>query len=423
MFIKRDYSRSFFSRSSNRRRTISTRVIFLFGTLVGVMLVFVASNFEDLQMKALEMVGIIPTPTPLPSDLATIGANLMRVGDIQGAADLFERALEHRPENIDYLHEYGQVLIEMGDDARAVETADQILALNPGDPRGYALKAKALVWGGSATAAIPVALAGISIAPSYAPLYSALARAYTNSGEYLDGVDAGLTAVETDPGDVEARRSYAYALSWVARYDEAIDQLETALALDPNNVATHLELAVQYLAQNRDQDAIDLYDRVLAIQPRNAVAMLRLCETYSKIGQFERAIGYCEDAVTANPDYTQAYYQLGILRYNRPAVPGGAPDFAGALEAFRRCSELNPASLECKYRMGLAYYYLDDCASAWTILQDSLVMAQGVANAETALRNIREGLIAIGQKCPEYGALAPPTLTPEFEITPETSGS
>lgn len=422
MYVKRDYSSPFFSRRT-RRRTISPRVIFLFGTLIGALLVYVVANFEDLQTSALAVVGIAPTPTPLPGDLATVGANLMRAGNIQAAAELFERALEQRPENVDYLHEYGQVLIEMDQETLAVEIADQILQLSPADPRGYALKARALVWGDNATAAIPVALEGITTAPGYTPLYSALARAYTNAGQYADGVDAGLLAVESDPGDVDARRSYAYSLSWFGRNDEAIDQLETALALDPNNIATHLELAVQYLAQNRDQEAVELYERVLAVQPRNAVASLRLCETYSKIGQFERAIGFCEDAIVYNPAYTQAYYQLGILRYNRPASSDGTPNFAAARDAFQRCTELNPASLDCKYRLGLSYYYLNDCGTAWDVLQESLVMAQGLSNSDTAIAHIREGLIAIGQKCPEYGALSPPTNTPDFEVTPEAGAA
>lgn len=422
MQIKRDYSRPLFGQQKQRRSY--GRLLFFFGMFIGVMLVYVSANFEDLREEALDMVGLAPTPTPLPSDLATIATNLVIAGDLDEAADLFERALEQRPDSIDYMHEYGQLLIDTGDYERANTLADRILELNPAEVRGYALKSRALVWAGSPTSAIPVALTGLDISPGYAPLYSVLARAYANTGQYANGVEHGELAIQADPGDVDARRSYAYALSWVAANDQAIEQLETAMSLDPTEIDTYFELALQYLAQNRDQDAIDLYDRVLAVQPRNARAMLRLCETYRKVGQFERAIGYCEDAVNADPNYAQAYYQLGILRYNRPAAPGQLPNFQGAMEAFQACTELNPASLDCKYRLGLSYYYLDDCANAWEILQDSLVMAQGIANPGNAPDHIREGLIAIGQKCPEYGSGLPAAPTLEApETTPEVEGS
>lgn len=419
MQIKRDYSRPLFGQQKPRRSY--GRLLFFFGMLIGVMLVYVSTNFEDLREQALDAVGLAPTPTPLPSDLATIAANLVIAGDLDEAANLFEQALEQRPDNIDYLHEYGQLLIDQGDYIRAEAMADRILELDPAEVRGYALKARAQVWAGNPTSAIPVALAGLDITPGYAPLYSALARAYANTGQYGNGVENGALAIQADPGDVDARRSYAYALSWVAANDQAIEQLETALSLDQTVIDTYFELALQYLAQNRDQDAIDLYDRVLALQPRNARAMLRLCETYRKVGQFERAIGYCEDAVSADPEYAQAYYQLGILRYNRPAAPGQLPNFQGAMEAFQACTELNPASLDCKYRLGLSYYYLDDCDTAWDILQESLVMAQGISNAGSALDHIREGLIAIGQKCPEYSSGLPANPSPE--TTPEVEGS
>ena len=93
-------------------------------------------------------------------------------------------------------------------------------------------------------------------------------------------------------------------------------------------------------------DAIAIYDRVLAVQPRNAKAMLRLCEVYRKVGEFERALGYCQDAVQADPAYTQAYLQLGSLLYNRL-------DFAGALSAYDQCFANDPNNLECQFRRGL----------------------------------------------------------------------
>lgn len=432
MQIKRDYSQPFFTKSPKPRRN-RRPLLFVFGVFIGSLLVFLLVNGEQVQDTALDMLGMSPTATPLPSDLATFATNLVLMGDLQQAADLFAAAVAQRPDNIDYLHEYGQLLIDMDEQLQALEIADQILELDPADPRGYALKARALVWDGNPTAAIPIATSGLDIAPDYAPLYAVLARAYANVGQYADGVAMGEKAIEIDPANVDARRSYAYALSWISANDQAITQLETALILDPNQISTHFELALQYLAQNRDQEAIDLYDRVLALQPRNARAMLRLCEAYRKVGQFERAIGYCEDATNADPTSAQAHYQLGILRYNRSDSPGGAPNFAGALESFSQCSALDPESLECKYRMGLAYHYVGECDLAWETLQESLLMAQARPPSEvvnTANEYIRLGLIAIGQACPQYSSLAPqpdveiteaPEITPEADLNAEAN--
>lgn len=413
MYIRRDYSRPMFTKNANKPSRNYAPMLLFFGILIGGILVFVASNFDKLQEQALEMIGLAPTPTPLPSDLATLATQLFVAGDMVAAADLFERAIAQRPDNIDYLYEYGKLMIDMDNPTRALELSEQIIDVNSNDPRGYALKARALVWIRRSADAVPVALAGLDLNRGYeSPLYSALARAYTDTGKYEEGAEIGLLAVQADPGSSDARRSYAYSLSWVGSTAEAIAQLEAAVRIDPTNIAAHLELALQYLGQNRDQEAIDLYDRILALQPRNGRALLRLCSTYRKIGQFERAIGYCQDAINADPTSIGAYYQLGILQYNQYR-------FQEALDAFQACVNIAPDNLDCTYRLGLSYYYVDNCPMAWDILQDSLLMAQSRSDVETTIGYIREGLIAVGQKCPEFGRRDPTLFTPTPSFIPE----
>lgn len=424
MHIKRDYSRSFFTERRRSPRNY-TRVLFVFGLLIGALLVFVSANFDRLQTQALDMVGMGPTPTPLPGDLASRADQLVANADLEEARGLFEQAIEQRPEDIDYLYEYGDLLIDMDEAGRALELAERIQDITLNDPRGYALKARALVWDGNSSDAIPVALAGLELNAGYeAALHTALARAYTNTGQYEKGVEAGAQAIQAGPSNVDARRAYAYALSWINDREGAIEQLEAAVMLEPSNVPAKMELALQYLAANRDQDAINTYDRVLSIQPRNARALRRLCSTYRKVGQFERALGFCQDAVDANPESVGGWYELGLLQYNNF-------NFEGARESFANCVDLDESSLACKHRLGLTHYYLDNCDEAWDILQESLLMAQTAQgqgqDVSNTINNIREGLQGVGEKCPQYGGgIVTPEGTPEAtpQITPTaTDGS
>lgn len=416
MYIKRDTARSVFREDRRPQRRSLTRLLFLVGLMAGALLVYVSANFDRLQAQAIDALGMGPTPTPLPSDLATLADQLRLEGDLPAARDLFERAIAQRPENVNYLYEYGELLIDLGDPETAITLGDEVIQLAPDDPRGYALKGRAQVWSGRAAQAVPTVLAGLSLEQGFtSPLYAVLARAYTTIGEYEDGVEAGATAVQADPMNADSRRAYAYALSWVSANAEATAQLEAAIVIDPRNIDAHLELALQYLAQDRDQDAINLYDQVLAMQPRNAQALRRLCGAYRKIGEFERAIGYCQDATSADPQSVGAHYELGILQYNRF-------DFEGARASFGACVELDPGSLACKHRLGLTLIYLGECDAAWETLQDSLLMAQVAQsdgqNVSGIVENIQQGLILIGQTCPGYGALAP-TATPDAEATPQ----
>ncbi|TVR24392.1 MAG: tetratricopeptide repeat protein [Anaerolineaceae bacterium] len=412
MYVKRDYQRSFFNKAARPRRHYG-RWLFLLGLLVGGVALYISANFSQLELQAQEFMGTAPTATPLPADLAMLGSQLAVTGDLTQARDLFERAIEQRPNNIAYRYEYGRLMIEMNQPTITREQGEAIISLNADDPRGYALRAMAEVSSGNPNSAIPFALNGLELNAGYeSHLYTALARAYTNSGQYVRGVEAGEMAIISDPTDANARRAYAYALSWVRQNEAAIEQLEAAILLDPNNISAYMELALHYLAQNRDQEAINIYDRVLAIQPRNARAMRRLCGTYRKIGQFERAIGFCEDAVEADPTAQGAWYELGLLQYN-------AYRMESARDSFAACVELDPSSYACKHRLGLAYYYLEECTLAWDTLQDSLLLAQ-IARGQGedvsgVLDNIQVGLQAVTRDCPEYRGLMPSVE----EIEPE----
>ncbi|MDX1991986.1 MAG: tetratricopeptide repeat protein [bacterium] len=414
MQIRRDYNQSFFKRVRKRRDW--SRPLFFLGILMGGVLLFVLANFEDLQVTAMDFMGVLPTPTPFPSQLATEATALIVEGELAAAAALFEQVIAQRPDDVDYLYEYGRLQIDMGDFERALRVAEQALAAGPRDPRGFALQAEALTLSGNPSAAIPVALSGMSMDASFAPLYSALARAYADTGRLAEAIETGLRATELDPLSADARRAYAYALNLSAFRDDATNQLEQAVALDPNHVPAYFELAYQYLAANRDQEAIDLYNIVLSQQPNNARAMLRLCAAYRKVGQFQRALDYCQDAAAADPQSSAAHYEVGRLRYN-------AFDFAGALEAFNACYQLDAANLECNYYRGLAYFYLNDCDNAWQILRESLVVARTRTDTADAVTDIRAGLVAVEQTCPQYSGQSGALLGPEPTADPAGGGS
>jgi superkiller protein 3 len=306
--------------------------------------------------------------------------------------------------------------VELGDYERAIELADRAIQIAPGDPRGYALKTKALVWADQPADAIPVGVAGLEVDSNYAPLYAALARAYTNIGRYQQGLSYGERAVELDPMDADAHRSYAYALIWVGRREDAIAQLEDAIAINPNLTAPYFELAINYLALDQDELAIATYERILSLQPRNARAYLRLCETYFKVGQNSQAQGYCEDALDIDPTYAAAYRQLGMVMYNRR-------NYEGAIENFDKCVENGSTEIQCWYLRGLAHYYLGQCDEAWTILQESLPMAEQLVEKEPIVNAIREGLRLVTVSCPGYTGRALPTPIPPTAIPPTPIGS
>ncbi|HYO88249.1 MAG TPA: tetratricopeptide repeat protein, partial [Candidatus Limnocylindrales bacterium] len=251
MQIHRDYREPFFS--NRRKRRHRWRWIALYVLLLGGFLFFVDSRFNEIQHMTLEAIGMAPEPTPFASELATNAMERFLAGNLLDAADLLRRAVAQQPQNVDYLYEYGRLLLELGQDVpsyytEAVEIGDRAINANPNDPRGYALKTRALDLSGDSANAIPVGQAGLNVDRSFAPLYAALSSAYRAIDRYDTALENAERAIDLDPLDPSSRRIYAYALTWVGRYDDAIDQLEQAVQLNPNLAGPYFELAGLYRA-------------------------------------------------------------------------------------------------------------------------------------------------------------------------------
>lgn len=407
MQIKRDYSQPFF-REPKRHPIRNILVSAILGLLLGLVIL---SQWTTLENTADALMGNAPTPTPLPSELATRAAQLIQVGDLEGAAELMEKVISERPDNPSYLYEYGALLIDIERYEEAYDLGAQIIDLNARDVRGFALEANALVWQGQHSAAIPIALSGLELNPRFSMLYSALTRAYVETSRWNDGLDMAERGLSINPNDAALSRAYAYALQSVAEYDQATSYLEQSIESRPVFLPTYFELAGLYLSQNRDQEAIDLYDRILSIQPRNARAMLRQCLAYRKVGEFSRALGFCEDSVSNDGTDPEALFQLGLLYYRERR-------FQESRDIFAQCVEydLGTYDLSCLYRLGLSHYYTGDCDTGWDYLQESLVIAQARDDGQIAIDNIRQGLnaIATDPNCPGYsGRLPTPSPIPE----------
>lgn len=422
--ISRDYRKPFFSRRRNNLRTV---VIVLLAQIIIALPLFTWWQYDRVQLYALDQIGYAPTATPFASFYAQRGQQNYIAGDVEAAAADYRQAAIQQPENINYLFEYGKVIIDLGRSPEASEIADQIIVLAPDDPRGYALKAYANA-AENPTEAIPMALEGLARDDQFSLLHSALAVAYTSVFRYAEGLRHGDLAIRLDPMDATARRSYSFPLILTGNYSEAVRQLEQAIAINPNLTAPYFELASLYRnpAINRPEYAVNIFKEIIQIEPENEKAYLRICETYAAAGLLRDAEPFCLTALDLNPVYADAHRMLGQLRYGRR-------NYEGAIEEFNICldlslganrdveSDYSQAPIECVYLMGLANYLLgqDNCEAAWFFLNEALNHPGAVENVEEL---ILEGLSNTTRDCPGYRGRSLPTPLPPTPIPPTPIG-
>lgn len=424
MYVRRNYSTSFYGK---RRRTSRPALIMLLLLVIGGVVGYTFAQFDTLQAEALKAVGMAGEPTPYPGQYATWAAEKFAKGDLQGARNDYANAVRLQPNNIDYLYEYGRVLIELGLTGEASQIADQAMEANSFDVRGYALKSLAIMWS-DPDQAVQYAKQGTAIDANFAPLYAALAVAYNNLQFYDLAMDNGRRAIELAPDDALGYTSYAWPLIYRGQSQLAIRYLETAVALAPQLTNNYFQLAFEYKSRAKQPlKALGVYEALLARElsaEDRAKANLRMCETLASgeldpTGQgtadFGIAEPYCQEAINVKPDYGPAYKELGRMRYVRR-------NYEGSIEAFDTCVALGATNIECWYLRGIAYYFLGNCNMAWQVLNEANVIASQQSVDQYVFEQIDTGLYNVRQKCPDYRNVAEPTLIPPTPIPPTPIG-
>jgi len=106
------------------------------------------------------------------------------------------------------------------------------------------------------------------------------------------------------------------------------------------------------LDQNRFDDAVRLYNRVIALSANKpqtaAIANLKIGNAYMVQRKFENAVFGFERAIQLNPNYAEAYNNLG-------EALGELKQYPRAIEMFGKAAALDPALLKAKYNQAVSY--------------------------------------------------------------------
>lgn len=124
---------------------------------------------------------------------------------------------------------------------------------------------------------------------------------------------------------------------------------QAASANDPQQLLVAGQTAVD---QNRFDEAVRLYNRVILLSANKpqtaAIAHLRIGNSYMVQRKFENAVFGFERAIELNPNYAEAYNNLG-------EALGELKQYQRAIEVFNKAFVLDPTLLKAKYNQAVSY--------------------------------------------------------------------
>ncbi len=187
--------------------------------------------------------------------------------------------------------------------------------------------------------------------------------------------------IAKNPGDAGLLHERARVFIDLKRFQDALIDMNKVMTIDSTKSAYFLTMADLAFAANRSYDAKTNLEKAIALDPENTEAMVRLAElnlivrqyaesvkllttilekdksnttawfmrgmNFKENGDTVRAISDFRSAIEADPDYYNAYMQLGIVYQikNDPIAEG----------YFSNAIRLKPGSEEALYGRGLWY--------------------------------------------------------------------
>jgi tetratricopeptide (TPR) repeat protein len=265
-------------------------------------------------------------------------------------------------------------------DLSSIEGINAVLKENPKDTAALFARARFFVGQNKPDSAIIDLQQLVAIDSTRSAYFVLMADVYliTNRTRYTK--QALEKAVKLDPNNVEAHMKLAELYLYVEMRQEALNEINAALRLDQkfpkayflkgviykeigdtslafssfmttveqdaNNGAAYEQIGLLF-ADRGDKRAVDYYQNALRINPKNSLTRYNLGIFYQEQGAFESAMEVYKELVNIDPNYSNAYYNMGYIIYTQNK------SLEKALEFFQKATITNPGYAEAFYMRGL----------------------------------------------------------------------
>ena len=195
---------------------------------------FLQQRYSDAIPPLQEAVALDPTDG---DSLEFLGRAYYELGQTESALGPLSRAQKLKPRDTEVLEDLTLTFMKREDYARAAETAWQLLAAEPYNPRYHLYLGQSLYYQGNLSEAegqFHEALLWMQATGVEATAYHYLGLAAYQAGRYQDAIQALKSAVLLDSDNPESYAHLGWSYVYLERCADARPAFETALALNPD---------------------------------------------------------------------------------------------------------------------------------------------------------------------------------------------
>lgn len=283
-------------------------------------------------------------------------------GQIDLAADIYQRVLAVDPGNADALHLLGVSERRRGAGARAIRCMSLALACNPQLADAYNNVGNALSDHSQGPAALTAYRRAAVLRPEHAGGHAALGDALRNQGQAALAQTSLRRALALQPDYAGACNSLGNALHDDNRQAAAEAPYRRALTINPDYPEALTNLGVNLRELGRLTEAETLHRQAIKLRPDFAPSQSSYGGTLEQMNRLDAAAAAQRRAIVCQPDFLNAYNNLAnaVLGLNR---------LTEAETAYRRALTLSPGSPDAARNLGIALLTQGRLAEGWPLYE------------------------------------------------------
>lgn len=390
-----------------------------FKLLLLVALIGAALYFNQVVVPAMPS-PFVPTPTITrsPESFVNEAEAFFEDGKLTQAIETYQQAILADPGNPANFIALACTQIYAGQYENAKINAENATLLNPNNSMTHAIRGWALNYLGDYLEAELAIKEAIRLDANNAVAYAYYTEILLDRGNYEDiqtAIDLSRKAQALAPNALETHRARGYVLLSTQNYADAITEYKAAISINDKLWDLHYSLGATYKLDEEWGEAVSELLAAMALNPTNPDIPTELSRVHVTLGEFGKAIQYAEQALSIDPSSPRLHGNLGAILYKNGEYVQAATELSLVVHGGTTADGVIVQGLPiAQGRIADDYYSIyalsltktDQCGEAMPILQ---LILQNIPEDQVAYYNASEGMNYCIQA---LGTATPPTATP-----------
>ena len=256
-----------------------------------------------------------------------------QLGKTNQAEKEWRDAVRLRPEIVEAHRALAGVAIHRNDPAGLAQEADQIIALQPGAPDGYLLRAVAEIDRKQYSTADDYIHRSLEKEPNNPAAYVQLGNLRMAQNQYAEAQKAYQQGLDQDPNSTDALGGVLNVYLEQKQPERRIAAAKTQSARYPKNAGFHIMLGQLLMERKKDLAGAEAeFKQATELDKKNSMAMLNLGAAQNERGATDQALQTYLDGSKINPKEITFYLLAGGIYDSRQDWDHAKQQYQKALE-------------------------------------------------------------------------------------------